>query len=102
MRLPSDEISPPLAAVVIRSRSADDVQVVVRRVGAGAGIKGLLPLPIRFLRAETDGNLIPRTFSILFRGTLRDGVFTQAEEGPWEKNLLTDEDLADSAWRLAR
>ena len=58
-------------------------------------------LPIRFLRAEKDGHLIPRTFSILFRGSLKDGVFAQEKEGRWEKNLLKEDDLTNTAWRLA-
>jgi hypothetical protein len=90
-----------LAAVLVRSQSTDDLCAVVQQFGPGSGVKGLVPLPIRFLRAETDGHLIPRTFSILFRGTLKDGVFDQEKEGRWEKNLLREDDLMNSAWRLA-
>ena len=90
-----------LAAVLVRSQSTDDLCAVVQQFGPGSGVKGLVPLPIRFLRAETDGHLIPRTFSILFRGTLKDGVFDQEKEGRWEKNLLRADDLTNTAWRLA-
>jgi len=90
-----------LAAVLVRSQSTDDLCAVVQQFGPDSGVKGLVPLPIRFLRAEKDGHLIPRTFSILFRGTLKDGVFDQEKEGRWEKNLLRADDLTNSAWRLA-
>jgi len=89
-----------LAGLVVASRSLEDMDHIARRFGEDAKIPSLMPLPVRFLRARGDGHLIPRGFAIVFRGTLRDAVFTQAP-GCWEKNLLSRQDLAGTHWRLA-
>jgi len=88
-----------LAALVLRSTSEDNLEFVSSCFGRDCNAQGLMPFPIRFLRAEDDGHLIPRTFAIVFRGTLQDGVFTQAQ-GCWEKNLLREENLIGTTWRL--
>jgi hypothetical protein len=75
-----------LAALVVRSRSPENLEHIARQFGRDAQVKGLLPFPVRFLRAEDDGHLIPRVFAIVFRGTLRDGFFTHAP-GCWKENV---------------
>lgn len=77
-----------------------DTDHVARRFGKDVGIPGLMLFPVRLLRAQGDGHLTPRGFAIVFRGTLRDAVFTQAQ-GCWKENLLSDQDLTGTAWRLA-
>ena len=90
-----------LAAIALRSVSEDNLAFVSSCLGRDCNAVGLMPFPIRFLRAENDGRLIPRAFALVFRGTLRDGAFTQAG-GCWEKNLLTDVDLIGTTWRLGK
>jgi len=92
--------TPSLAAVVIRSRSAQDLEYVGRRFGDGCAAHGLLRPAIRFVRAEDDGHLIPRAFALILRGTLKDGAFVQ-ERGHCPGDLVRREDLTDTTWRLA-
>ncbi|MFH0964637.1 MAG: hypothetical protein V2A58_11585 [Planctomycetota bacterium] len=65
-----------LAAVALRTRSADDISAVMDRFGPDRRFPGLLPHSSRFIRATSDGHLIPRAFALLERGTFRAGVFT--------------------------
>ena len=92
--------TPNLAAVVVRSRSMEDLESVARRFGDRCRVPALLPLAIRFLRAENDGHLIPRAFALVLRGTLKDGAFAQ-EQGDCPEDRLRREDMEDATWRLA-
>jgi len=88
-----------LAGVIIRSQSGEDMEYVAHCFGEDCEMEGLLPLPIRFLRAEGDGHLITTSFAVVLRGTLMSGTFTQEKEC-WEKNLAKEDDLANTTWRL--
>jgi len=92
--------TPNLAAAVIRSRSAEDLEYVARRFGDGYAANGLLPPAIRFVRAEDDGHLIPRAFALVLRGTLKDGAFVQ-ERGHCPGDRVRRDDLTDTTWQLA-
>ena len=92
--------TPNLAAAVVRSRSTEELGYVAHRFGEGCTARGLLPLSIRFLRAENDGHLIPRAFSLVLRGTLKDGAFIQ-EHGICPQDLVRREDLTITTWQFA-
>ncbi|MFH0962601.1 MAG: hypothetical protein V2A58_01170 [Planctomycetota bacterium] len=92
--------TPNLAALVVRSRSAEDLEYVTRRFGEGCTARGLRPLSIRFLRAENDGHLIPRAFALVLRGMLKEGRFIQ-ERGECPEDLVRRDDLAHTTWKLA-
>jgi len=88
-----------LAAVVIRSRCEEDLEYVGRCFGQDCQMEGLLPLPIRFLRAQGDGHLITNSFAVVCRGNLEGGVFAQEREC-WERNLIRKRELEKSTWNL--
>jgi hypothetical protein len=88
-----------LAALVVPSRSCDDLEVVASCFGEELEMPGLLPLPIRFMRGSAEGHLITSAFAMVFCGTLTNGTFTQGE-GCWEPNRIHSADLAATTWRL--
>jgi len=88
-----------LAAIVLRSRLLDNLEVVASLFGPDCALKGLMPFPIRFLRAENDGHLIPGAFALRLRGIVNQGVFNQEKEC-WEPIKIKEEDLINTTWKL--
>ena len=88
-----------LAGLVARSERRENLAVIARRFGEDGTAGGLLPVSCRFLEAQGDGNLIPRAFALMQRGTIRDGTFAQSNQ-TWEKLRIEQSDLENTSWRL--
>ena len=88
-----------LAGLVVRSRSRKDLEYIAGCFGPDNGAPGILPLPVRFLRAEGDGHLIPGAFALVLRGIADKGVFRPAD-GCWLPNQLKKEEFAKTRWKL--
>ena len=88
-----------LAGIVARSERPENLAIIAGRLGDDCAADGLLPVSCRFLEARGDGNLIPRAFALMQRGTLCDGVFQQSTD-MWEKLRIKQGDLDDTPWRL--
>jgi len=89
-----------LAGIVARSEHSENLAIIAGRFGDDCAADGLLPVSCRFLEARGDGNLIPRAFALMQRGTMRDGTFTQVGD-TWEKLRIEQSDLNNTPWRLA-
>jgi hypothetical protein len=84
--------------LLLRSRFVADLAYVARQLGPDFEAPGLLPHPIRFLRADQrDGHLIARIFSLPVCAELRGSVVCPDEKAGVD--WIIDDAVKGTGWR---